>query len=341
MLTNEQPESDHLDYKDQRALDVINQKPKPPAPGLQKAQNDAITELTRDVSAFANSDGGMLIYGISEDEQTHLPTAINVGFPNNGKVSKEWLGDLIDSRISPRISGIRIIPIKRSDTHSLFVIDVPKSSRAPHQADDGVHYRRYNFSNRRMQSYELKEVFQARRLESPRLLAVSLSTESIFVRIEVKNLGQEPARDVSFQVSPGLARWLEKKPRSLLKLGAKVISPGTKYVFHGDTAPNILSGNTLFPKTFNIEASYFTPISQERISELFEFDIGDLEGSGVIESDMDRLVNQLRDSTNTIQAEVKSIRRAIETANAQSIGRRISQFIDKGIKKRHDTHGPR
>ena len=31
------------------------------------------TEIAKDVSAFANSGGGIIVYGICEDEQNHLP----------------------------------------------------------------------------------------------------------------------------------------------------------------------------------------------------------------------------------------------------------------------------
>jgi hypothetical protein len=331
MVANAIPESEYLDYKDQRSLDALSQNLKPPPPGFHKAQHEAIAELTRDVSAFANSDGGVLIYGVSEDEQTHLPAEINTGFPNDGKLSKERLSDLIDSGVSPRIAGLRIIPIRRSNTHSLFVIDVPRSSRAPHQAQDGACYRRYNFSNRRMSGYELREAFQARRLESPRLIAISLSTESILVRIEVENVGLEPAKDVSFHASPEFTRWLEEKPRSILKNGAKVFLPGAKHVFHGDIAPDILSGKSRFPRAFSIEASYFSPLSQERVSELFEFDIGDLEGSGVIQTDMEKLIGQVRELTKSFRTEMPSMRRAIEKVANQSIVSRVDRLIETGV----------
>ncbi|WNZ60146.1 ATP-binding protein [Myxococcus sp. MxC21-1] len=332
MIEHAIPESDYLDYKDQRALEPINQNPKPLPTGLQRAQNEVISELTRDISAFANSDGGVLIYGVREDEQTHLPIEINPGFPNNGRISKEWLGDIIDSRISPRITGIQIIPIRRNATHSLFVIEIPRSSRAPHQADDGIHYRRYNFSNRRMLNYELREAFQSRRLESPRLISISTTTQSEFIQLTVKNVGPEPARNVSFSVSDSLKPWLKDRKYSLLENGSREIQPGTTYVFHGDVAHSVLSDRSNFPRIFSITTSYLTPISHETISETFSFNMGDLEGAGIVEDGTLKLLRQIRESTRTLQREMSLLRRAVETGANQMIGHRMLHAINTQIK---------
>jgi len=40
-------------------------------------------EISKDVSAFANSDGGTIIYGI--EEEGHLPKRIDGGVPAGGK----------------------------------------------------------------------------------------------------------------------------------------------------------------------------------------------------------------------------------------------------------------
>jgi len=45
-------------------------------------------EISKDVSAFANSAGGTIVYGVVEDK--HVPTEIDVGYlPTD--ISKEWL----------------------------------------------------------------------------------------------------------------------------------------------------------------------------------------------------------------------------------------------------------
>ena len=88
-------------------------------------------EIAKDVSAFANSDGGCIIYGIEEDK--HLPKKIDSGVDHD-KYTREWLENVITSNISPRIDGITISPIPLSPDNSVYIVDIPKSSRGPHQA---------------------------------------------------------------------------------------------------------------------------------------------------------------------------------------------------------------
>jgi predicted HTH transcriptional regulator len=80
-IDNELEESLTLDYKDSRSLGKSDRR---------KA------EITKDVSAMANSAGGLLIYGISEyqdADRSHLPEKIT---PIDQKeLSKEWLEQII------------------------------------------------------------------------------------------------------------------------------------------------------------------------------------------------------------------------------------------------------
>lgn len=65
-------------------------------------------EITKDVSAMANSAGGLLIYGIrefSEADKRHLPEKITP--VNRTEFPREWLEQVINS-IRPRIDGIVI-----------------------------------------------------------------------------------------------------------------------------------------------------------------------------------------------------------------------------------------
>src|SRR5689334_20581751 len=94
------PESITLDYKRSDAL------------GRQDSKRN---ELSKDVSAFANSAGGVLVYGIAEDKQKGLPSDIDAGI-DPSKISKEWIEQVINSTIHRRIDGIRIHAIPLHST---------------------------------------------------------------------------------------------------------------------------------------------------------------------------------------------------------------------------------
>ena len=123
------------------------------------------TEISKDVSAFANSAGGVIVYGIIEDR--HVPTAIDAGFDPN-EISKEWLDQVINSRIQRRIDGVRVKQVALARTNPgrvVYVVWVPQSVRAPHQASDKKFYKRFNFESVPMEEYEIRDV--ARRAEVP------------------------------------------------------------------------------------------------------------------------------------------------------------------------------
>lgn len=146
-------ESLSLDYKRCASLDKRNPKSR--------------TDLSKDVSAFANSAGGTLVYGV--EENNHLPKRIDIGYDPTD-VKREWLEQVINSTIQRRVDGIRIKQIelrKNNLGRVIYVVYVPQSNRAPHMAEDHVFYKRYNFQSVPMEEYEVRDV--AHRSEAPDL----------------------------------------------------------------------------------------------------------------------------------------------------------------------------
>jgi len=126
------------------------------------------TDMSKDVSAFSNSAGGVILCGMEEDK--HYPTKIDVGFDPND-ISKEWIEQVIHSTIHPKIDGLRINQIalnQSSPGKAIYAVTIPAAtSRAPHQADDKRYYKRYNFQSVRMEDYEIRDIF--RRASTPDL----------------------------------------------------------------------------------------------------------------------------------------------------------------------------
>jgi hypothetical protein len=143
-ITSEIEESLTLEYKSAEALDRNETKKK---------------EITKDVSAMANSAGGILIYGIREFEQEnrrHLPEKITP--VDRRSFPREWVEQIIQA-IRPRIDGIVIHSVSLSSGESdvAFVIEIPQSNTA-HQASDHRYYKRFNFQAVPMEDYEIRDV---------------------------------------------------------------------------------------------------------------------------------------------------------------------------------------
>lgn len=115
-------------------------------------------EVSKDVSSFANSAGGTIIYGVNENG--HVPTSIDVGY-NPTDITKEWLEQVINSRIQPRIEGLIINQVELNKTNPgnvIYVVYIPESKRAPHMASDKRFYKRFNFQSVPMEEYEIRDV---------------------------------------------------------------------------------------------------------------------------------------------------------------------------------------
>ena len=148
LIKNEVEENIHLDYKAAGALDKDDKKR---------------TEITKDISAFANSDGGIIVYGVSEED--HKPKEISL---IDGRIyTKEWLENIIQL-IQPRIEDLKIYPIRVDDIgQSIYVVKIPRSSNAPHMARDKRYYKRFNFKSEPMEDYEVKDLYN--RVSTPKI----------------------------------------------------------------------------------------------------------------------------------------------------------------------------
>ena len=189
LIRNQVQESTHLDYKRSSALDNT---------GANK------NEISKDISSFANSDGGKIIYGI--EETGHIPTRIDSGVPVEGK--REWLEQVINSRIHPKIDGLRIkqIDLASNPGHAVFVVQIPIGFTA-HQAHDLRYYRRHNFQTVPMHDYEVKMVMN--RFKEPNLrLFFEISERKgdlIMLIVYAKNVGKITASAAHFRLLIPLA----------------------------------------------------------------------------------------------------------------------------------------
>ena len=182
LITAGTQESIVLDYKRCDALGMTDGKKK---------------EVSKDVSAFANSAGGTIVYGMIENG--HVPTGLDAGFDPN-HISKEWLEQVINSSIQRRIEGIRVKQVNLCETHAgkvAYVVNVPQSLNAPHQAADHRFYKRFNFESVPMEEYEIRDV--AHRSEGPdlRIEFYLVSDDSVQI-----TFAPEESHSLPFEVRP-------------------------------------------------------------------------------------------------------------------------------------------
>jgi hypothetical protein len=163
-------------------------------------------ELAKDVSAFANSEGGLIVLGVSEeriDDQKIFPKEITWG---DKSLTKERLEDNLIAKVHPTIDGLRILPVRKSNGSGLvmFLIDIPQGLNPPYMASEKKYYKRLNFRKYAMEHYEVADLFGRRRKP---LLTLTSKLESIDVkdnqfvctlRLLLANRGRALAKYVRF-----------------------------------------------------------------------------------------------------------------------------------------------
>lgn len=140
-----------------------------PGSFLQKS-DEVEKQIATDISAFANSDGGIIIFGINKNGNR----ADELSFIDSGKFNEHWIDGIAFSYIEPKINGLRTCAVSFEDdpAKSVLVVRVPSSYYAPHQAPDKRFYRRFDNTSVPMEEYEIRNLLN--RQERPKLVIEDL-----------------------------------------------------------------------------------------------------------------------------------------------------------------------
>jgi hypothetical protein len=143
LISEKTEESKTLEFKSSGALD------------FSKSENKG--ELVKDISSFANGDGGIIIYGILEENHV----ASKLSFVDGKKTQKETIEQIINSGIPTLKGQFEIIPIRfDSDIgKSVYVIKILQSPNRPHMTSSNKFYKRHNFLSMAMDEQEVKHIF--------------------------------------------------------------------------------------------------------------------------------------------------------------------------------------
>ena len=124
--------------------------------GATEKKEEKRQEMAKDVSSFANSSGGIIIYGI--EEKNNRASALS--FIDGNIFTKEALDQIIASRIHRRIQNIEIYPIRFAGDlkKTVYVVKIPESLFAPHMVGN-CYYKRQNFTTVKMEEYEVRNSY--------------------------------------------------------------------------------------------------------------------------------------------------------------------------------------
>lgn len=133
-------------------------------------------ELSKQVSAFANSEGGLLVLGMSESKTSKKGTAV-AERPDG--VPRRWTGhrvqQTIESNVSPLLMGIRVRPVEvpgLGEDRWVVLVAVPQGSTA-YQASDRRYYGRSEYEAKALPDHEVRLRMSRDRGPQARVLGVA------------------------------------------------------------------------------------------------------------------------------------------------------------------------
>lgn len=143
LIENQIPESTTLEYKSSFAIQ----------------NNKWKEELAKDISAMANSNGGIIIYGIREKECEGGDSVPVKLLPiSNSDMSKDKLTQLINANIQPVINGVEILFIPHDESAGFYIVSIPQSNTAHQNRLTHIYYKRRNATVEAMEDYEIRDI---------------------------------------------------------------------------------------------------------------------------------------------------------------------------------------
>ena len=154
LVSRKTPESYYLDYKASISINKRNEK----------------IELCKDITSFANEGGGVLLYGIPEEDENGVPvpkdfSECGIEIPKDLPISIE---NIIMDIVCPPLPEllIKILALNKPAPKSLLLIYHPESWNKPHMVEgyeQGRYYHRGNYRAILMNEKQIEAAYVTRK----------------------------------------------------------------------------------------------------------------------------------------------------------------------------------
>jgi hypothetical protein len=177
-FVDEKREEDlHLEFKTKK--DAQNGTPEP-----EDKKN-----VSKCLSAFANSDGGVLIWGVKTDHRDQVDRAADCRPITEPEKFRARLADCILEATQPPVDGVTLAVVSANGGAGFVKCLIPASDKTPHMASDNRYYRRTSNGSRQMEHYELEDMFGRRQRPALKLRLALFPTTFNHVPCESLEVG--------------------------------------------------------------------------------------------------------------------------------------------------------
>lgn len=140
------------------------------------ASSESRKELVKDCTGFANANGGVILYGVAEEEIDGIPTAASLSPVADPKINGDWITNVIRSNTSPPLNQFEITELAVSGGR-VIAIQIESALTTHQNLIDRRYYQRAGRTIEPMVDFQIRDVMNRR-------LRPAISIDHKFANVE-------------------------------------------------------------------------------------------------------------------------------------------------------------
>ncbi len=168
--------------------------------------------LAQEASAFANSAGGVIVFGVDCRVVDKIDAAHELTPIASLSRAETSIRDAASELLQPRHDGIRVASVESEPGSDMgfIIVDVPRSDRRPHRSEASgqkQYFKRAGSNSFAMEHYDIEDAF--RRASSPilelhaslrRSMSIGTSEAVYHLVLAIENIGTMTAKHISLEL---------------------------------------------------------------------------------------------------------------------------------------------